>query len=842
MNKARINATETASSELLQCIEKGDHCSTRGENLETEPYVNNSKLQENTLGSIHVPQNVADSKEKVQKDGAEDSEEAEIMLPQEICYENFIPKTRTQGQHSKSPNSLKDAFGCQKTHERDTLESHNENDNSDSIQDIVIESGPLFQTPLVSKANKLGNRQADRSEVPKSTARELRSRQKQVKPADETKIELDCTEQLTPDTMSEKVNPFELTQGDHDEIKTYSKKGLSKQDKQANKKVMEWLEAVTAKDKRKAVRNARSSVNGMLKEETFKKSKKGLKLKADEEKMGQKLKHLAEHVDVNISDSCFGFDDTDREIENTGARPFEITDEKSTVTKNVLDNKNHTENMELKETVSCLLREEVQITESDGFCPEEVNKNGICIIKDSENRAASDNYVDSVAKTDEKKYHSVESFKEDVKNSGLLNKKRIFKARLLNKENVSDIQKETAIVVPKSVSPESKYIDMVVKDSSKTVALCPGVENKTMSEQSLPNSDPYEFKSSQNTPKKVRKRKRQKANLGKAKKNSSQAKDSMKSAKPVKINKTSSKNAHEKSKSVEAQLGMQQKSFLDDTPISCTQEEIKKMSNKINQAEDYDLLTCTQEAVDSIEDNDILRKVDDLDGDMNAIRKFNSEIIEIDADSEERKLKSSQLKRVRFREPVISDFIQPGKIDILGYRKAKENAKKVIENKHDSDTELSKVKANESSESAGPALVDAPKRDVCINDNTCENILSVDTKDKTRKSRKVIERNDAIKSSPACKTTVSNLSSPNGVFKNPMMTPTILKSGKKETSGYLSSGRYVFFASLIFYNNNSMQGYIIIPRHTKYFMPRIFKGQAFCHDCHLSVFISDVDY
>ncbi|XP_060560280.1 breast cancer type 1 susceptibility protein-like [Ruditapes philippinarum] len=103
------------------------------------------------------------------------------------------------------------------------------------------------------------------------------------------------------------------------------------------------------------------------------------------------------------------------------------------------------------------------------------------------------------------------------------------------------------------------------------------------------------------------------------------------------------------------------------------QEEIDKLNARLMQAEDYDLLTCTQEAADSIANQNSIHKTAAEDR-----KNVNSD--------------TNGQKKVRFTEPVISDFIQTGKINIIGYRNAKKELDEVKNKKNIKKEEVEAVK------------------------------------------------------------------------------------------------------------------------------------------------------
>ena len=616
-------------------------------------------------------------------------------------------------------------------------ENHHNGTAGETCKISDSDNGPLSQTPLPAKTmDKLSSGKSAKSQ--EFVGRELRSRNKNTKPIiDETSNDTNSVEQLTPDPVTDTASLFEHNQAKTIHVvKTYGKRNSFKQDKEASKKVSEWLKSVPLKTN---VNNKKTKdiLNGELEERKIQKSKKGLKLKTDEEKMGQKLKHLAEslHVDSGVNDNCFGFDDNESKNNITGTKYTDIADYKTAVTKDEVMQINSanisiselTVNEQIFETeiiadeTSVMQQKEIRKMESE-ISPSFRTKSGDIDMKNC-SIPLSTNKVDL------------------SESNVLLNKRQLFKSRVLNKKNSSS-----------------------------------GVENEIVINHDNCTSDPYEFKSSQNTPKKAVKKKGKLAKVLTKKNNKGFGKVILEQEMLKKKNHSKKilTTVPRRSRS-NNRPEIQQMAVVDCTLLPCTQNEIEQLSSKINQAEDYDLLTCTQEAADSFEKNSHIPPMKGYLKDEHVIQPA----CLARTDTSQLELKSSQQKKVRFREPVISDFIHSGKIDILGYRKAKEIMKTTEGNTAETED---KILGSEAVVRASDRLEEAVNA-VCHEDGIDNNEKkSIACKDTSVCSPKSI--NDTVVAVPEkkeieiteTKTDVRVFCSPSAAFKNPMMTPTMLKS------------------------------------------------------------------
>ena len=762
------NAAKTDSSriELLKCIENGVHC--RADTL---------RLHE---AAECVQPLVADNSDSQSTENRTNVSNEDLLLEHS---ENSSAEHLSE-QNSRVQASVSDAIEISLDTEQETSCENSKLEGIHSGNEMTVhefikeDEGVLFQTPLPPKTtDKLRKRQPDKTDNANHMSKNLRSRDKKIS---NTVEENDSGEQLTPDNLNDNVTSSKFEQSNYKhigDIKTYSKRGLIKQDKEANKKVKEWLQSVEVTEERKEVQNV---TGAEIRRKKGKQSKKELKVRAEEEKLGLKMKHLAEHITtdkVAETDHCFGFV-KDAEDQESRAKQKD-KDEKQAGTSALCEKNGKTDN-QFHTINDMTLDQENQMEKAE------------LVEEDNHLNHASDNpglvyeigksVSDTMNLSTEMKMQFPQNCHSNNVNKSpkhtLLNKKHIFKPKLINTENVT---KET-------ITLDSQNESLTVNESkmeNNTTMLCQGVENRLPTDQDLPDSDPYEFKSSGNTPRKLGKKKGKTAKVGVKKKVTQPPQKTVgRSKRAIKIKTVQGK-----------QNTMPQVIAIDDTPISCTQEEIKKMSNKLNQAEDYDLLTCTQEAVDSLQKDSLSFNNKKL-----IANPVGTEMVDIDEHVIEKKSKASQQKKVRFREPLISDFVVAGKIDILSYRKVKEKI-------HNSDSSLNDIKNTSEVEHENSSGVEVPKLEEGINaekdmtqsdtENESKSNENVDHDNNDDHNQETAVDNDQQKKktskdsfpsynerkSPVMKmsdtvdrmTPVKTVDSAAVVCKNPMMTPTSLK-------------------------------------------------------------------
>ena len=727
----KTRKTVSSSSELLQCIENGVHHRTDTSRL-TGTTENIQPIADNS--SYHDIENST----SVTCDGLH-SKHYEKSRMDNLCEQNSRVQTyvsdAVESQLSKDKEN-----SC----ESNTLETV---ENCEAVHESIKEGeAVLFQTPLPLNSVEKLKRLPDQVDNSNKTARNLRSREK-ISNTIEENDSIARGEQLTLDDFNDnETSGFEQNKA-IDDVKTYSKRGSVKQDKEANKKVKDWLKSVEVEKERKDMQNVVGSKITRKKQNL---TKKDLKVKAKEEKMGLKMKHLAEHITSDKTEEtndCFGFDDNAEDKESTAMQ--EDKDER------------HTDD---------IFHKDIDMT-----IDQETPKGKVELLEKDDNLDYISDNQEHVHETEKTSSATIspESCMNKSAKPTLLNKKHIFKAKSTNKDNVV----RTSFIVDSKIENE-------VNEVKNATNMCDGAENRLSADQGLPDSDPYEFKSSGNTPRKPGKKKGKTSKAGAKKKTSKLSQKMVGSAK----SKSSKGKQNTKSNMI----------CIEDKPISCTQEEIKKISSKLNQAEDYNLLTCTQDAVDSLEKNGI-----DLNNENYVAYPIDTQIMDIKEQNGEMKSKASHQKKVRFKEPVLSDFRHDGKIDILGYRKAKEkmnksdslacddNVKHISEVEHENPSgvvvpileEGENVEDDriQNSSNRSKDIMDYDKDDshnlgsVKENDHQEKQIDKVDTSSSYVEGKSAIQIDKAVDRT----TPIKNVDSPARVYKNPMMTPTILKRSPK---------------------------------------------------------------
>ena len=736
----------TADAKLLQYIENGEH-SYKSSDTPNEKEKDKPLLEMNESSCC-------------------ETDKVDLNLPPENNADDILSKTADFETKSVEGSALND-FKDKEASDQNDLE------NEPCIVRKDDDSCPLFKTPVtVATISKLCSR--GKKESTECKGRALRSKNKKAVPVNvEISNDTDCIEQLTPDSVSGTVS-FEDDKS-KPIIKTYGKRSSYPQDREANKKVSEWLKSVQLN-----TNDNKATENDKFNGSRVQNSKRGLKLKMDEEKMGQKLKHLAQnlHTDTRGNEQCFGFLDDeinsnvldtkytdamehnndvgeDEELEaNNDVKKLESTVNSQTLINNTLQNQTYTAEQaeETPENRTLLLEETCQDIETETLSSSKTKDDN------SRQNCPVPVYTDKI------------DFGE---NNILLNKKPIFKSRTSNWKHIS------------------------------------GVENKLVLGNDNTSSDPYEFRSSPNTPKKDKRKKGKLSKVAKSK-NNKQVLNIDILEKRHGMRKTAGLKSGAKGATLQKKSEMPAEKTSLDNNLSCTQEEVKKLSNKIDQAEDHDLLTCTQEAVDSIEEhtNDLMIGKNDKDGVVGSSVSRSTCLARVETN--ETKTKSSQQKRVRFKDPVISDFIHSGKIDILGYRKAKETVKYTKEN---TVTDEAKVQASEEMvlENDESMLATNDNTVVMVPDDTVdesENVLEqlrgkqleqgtvtvTATKQKSQTSpNQLMNSNLQLKGNAHFPTDLT-MKSTSVAFRNPMMTPTMLKGspdkGSPDVSERQTSGKH----------------------------------------------------
>lgn len=486
-----------------------------------------------------------------------------------------------------------------------------------------VSSGPLFKTPVdICRQHK--KVELDISENAQELKRVLRSRGKKVN-YDEVDGDADANSvlTLTPDLLVK-----ETVDG-----KTYSRKDQDsyKKEKTASRKVTEWLQNIaTISDSDKVnIENDNKSTNDCVKaldkDQQKRLNKKNLKVQQEEEAMGKKIKNLAKQVQGNAKSLLFEFDD----FEGANDELQGETEEETNMGVEVQEHLNVDHYLEQKPEYIDALKEVIQLP-----CDTIVENPNMCDGVEVRNNAKEPVNISNVENTENETNIMVKP----------VFRKRIFKSRMNSRNPTSNGS------IAEHATSENLNIVMLEIEKIKDVNTLYGKEIVSVESQEsdLPCSDPYEFKSSQNTPKRLgkTKRKRKKKNGKLTTKGKGQCK-----SQNIPVSKAIKRNNIEKKWNKDL---VPEKTILKSRH---TFEEIDKMAASLQQAEDYDLLTCTQDAAESI-------------------AKQQKETVTMSTDQTgtlfERVQKLDSHKKVRFTEPVISDFMQIGKIDIISYREAKE--------------------------------------------------------------------------------------------------------------------------------------------------------------------------
>ena len=741
-----LRPNNTADAKLLQFIENGEH----------------------SYKSSDTPNEKENDKALLEELSCCEKDKVDLNLPPENNADDILSKTVDFETKSVDGSALND-FKDKETSEINDLE------NEPCIVKHNDDSCPLFKTPItVTTIGKLCSR--GKKESTECKGRALRSRNKKVVPVNVEIInDTDCIEQLTPDSVSGTVS-FEADK-DKPVIKTYGKRSNYPQDKEANKKVSEWLKSVQLNTNDNKVTH-----NDNLNGSRLQNSKRGLKLKMDEEKMGQKLKHLAQnlHTDTHGNEQCFGFlgDEINSNVLDT-KHTDEMEHNNDAGNDEELEANNEVKNLESTVNSQALINNTLENQTNIAEQREETPENRTLLSEETSQdiETETETLHSSKTKDDNSRQNCpVPLYTDKIdfgENNILLNKKPIFKSRTSNWKHIS------------------------------------GVENKLVLGNDNASSDPYEFRSSPNTPKKDKRKKGKLSKVAKSKNNKHVLNIDILEKKHG-MRKTTGLKSGAKGDTVKNKSDVSAVKTSLDNNLSCTQEELKKLSSKIDQAEDHDLLTCTQEAVDSIEEHasDLMIDKKDKDGVMGSSVPRSTCLARTETNKS--KAKSSQQKRVRFKNPVISDFIHSGKIDILGYRKAKETIKNTKENTVTDEAKVQDsedmVLANDESMLATDdnTVVMVPDDMVDESENVLEQhrgkqseqgtVSGTATKQNCPSSpNQLMNSNLQLKGNAHFPTELA-MKNTSVAFRNPMMTPTMLKGspnkGSQDVSERQTSGKH----------------------------------------------------
>ena len=594
---------------LVQFIEEGSHCKDTIKPDLDHRHSSKETSKERTVSGKDMKENVGDTSDcdYLLEDNSEVEDEISLISHDTTSEvkansEKDIDETVDIGTCEQGNDVYEvDAIGEKdETPEVITIHRNNQesmteriHDNKDNTNPPEIlsgisvsnvsetSSGPLFKTPVEPKVKTKPG-----LDVKVGGTRSMRTR---VNKSENVPDESDDISNLTPEPGLEFVKTIL-----EDEHKTYCRKQkvtlVPVKVLKVTQKVSEWLENVPEKHLDPGAEERPHHGKRLNKKES--------KIKIEEMKMGLKIKHLAEQVVLNNDD--FGFDEFDSETP--------AVDKKETSSSSTADTVNNKPMHCCEDNVSNEISESLV-----------------------ENRHT---FVDSIAVESD----VVDSGKHithatDIKESGNselveevevveaevvpVKRKRIFKTRM-NRSVENCSTSESADSNTLSIDSEGT---VVTKDKPPVYA------NAVDANHVLNQSDPFEFKSSQPTPVKPAKGKRKK-NPKVTTASCKNRKTGLKKKLPVAI------QIVKKSTQVWNKNSIPQKTILKSkVNLGNTTRELERLNKNLQQAEEFDLMTCTQEA---------------------------AERIEIESN-----------KKVRFCEPVIADFIDTGRINIQGYREAK---------------------------------------------------------------------------------------------------------------------------------------------------------------------------
>jgi len=482
-------------------------------------------------------------------------------------------------------------------------------------------SGPLFSTPLDAKSLK-----KTRSEkVPLEMEKQRRSAR-------------NCQTAGSETYSSALVDDYVDNIPTVDLAKTYSKSNRMQRskEKKATQKVSDWLR--NASNISEKQEHAKTTVGDSVYTETIKgdsKMKKKLnkkeqKLKAEEEALGLKLKHLAEHVHIDGREFGFDFGNDDNDDEGQHVNNDKPSDD--------VENKTESLNSKIHAVSPVLVNDKIH---KEGH--QEIESAVIEIDLDTENMMQLQHKEKEM----------------DVNNKTEDHKECVSVSRMENKTHKKNFEENEAKVGEGDSSETLKSTEETIlvvplrKRIFKTKAFEQTVRNcvKYNDKSNMCEVDPFEFKSSQNTPKKIVKLKGK--GKGAAGKNNAR---NLNKQKPVALSdnirlkqaRTIVNGFDDKHEQIPVIcIPWNKDSKPKKTILKGKVKDLDIIAAKLQQAEDYELLTSSQEAAERI--------------------------------GKEEAKDAKAGKRVRFKEPALVDFNQDGHIDIIRFRKAKEAFGKTIE-------------------------------------------------------------------------------------------------------------------------------------------------------------------
>ncbi|XP_060581851.1 breast cancer type 1 susceptibility protein homolog, partial [Ruditapes philippinarum] len=460
--------------ELLKCIQEGtlnaDDSSEDnddvGINKEGNSTSSKHKTRKRNGSKKHPDRNSSNSNISRQKIGKAESdltdggkETMEMNQSKVVSVSDKVSDKVTEKSNAK----LKTAESIGKTVNEDIAIEVQENNDNDATNEIEMEvdtdvhilsgtsvakesessSGPLFRTPVDPKGLKHShqrNSSEDQSQV----------RKKSLRSKDNTNQHLEADDH----DSSLKMTQEDLTVKVKDNSRTYCKKDkdLFVKEKKATRKVAEWLKNIPPISDSENVGCDEIRMNEPKEKIQPKRmSKKDVKVREEEEAMGNKIKHLAKQVQDNGKGLLFEIDD------------FETEPEKKPPT----DSK---------------------------------------IKSDKEN--ASISIESEKSNLDKKNYEEVSDVRvQEVKHviTEPVRRKRIFKSRTNQSDVSSESDSDKALI--RNNNQNVTVMKTITEEKNTSNVLDNEIVEIRSQDSELPSSDPYEFKSSQNTPMKVTKKK-----------------------------------------------------------------------------------------------------------------------------------------------------------------------------------------------------------------------------------------------------------------------------------------------------------------------------------------------
>ena len=640
--------------ELLDVIETGSHGASENQTVretELEPRVIASNLQ-NRLNDHEVNHKIARN-----------------------CPDDTAVKTNAENNKNEKQKDTND-----KAIDEDLRQSLKSTSSQGSSEDVIS----LFRTPLDIKEVKQKQKKVHNDGV--TNTRSLRSAKTVIdhydKDTDMSKVD---NVVQTPD-FDYRANI--VCDSKPSNIKTYSKKNVLKKDSKS--KVSDWLKNLPD-DNCEILQEKQSTTAGTSLESPKSSVQRISKSQNTDEMISQKMNTFAGRVHENCQDSLFGFGELDLkdkmqgETDDQNYQPDIAANEiHASVEVNIvnLEDQEQTQSEKEKNTCKPLQRKRIfkskQVyanTDTKSKSKKDTDlKNDMINSKNTEDNMSKIMTDENVSKP-ETQYGLSGSAKSqnDRCESKPDKKKKLFKREPLE-SNISGTDEIDSFInecsdnsnncegVPISIrAGKSNCVNnKQLKDVEKPERLLKMVYSPMDTSQSF--SDPYEFKSSQKTPQKQLKGKRSRSNKAKARN------------KKGRVVKVTDKLAPKKTQvsimngcaDIERTVAQEKSLIIPETLMKGKRKihgvnnggeinkdidrtEMQVIAAEIEKAEEYDLLTNTQEVLTKMTENEG-HVTCHLNDSLNRVNR----------------------KQVRFREPTLSDFISPGKNDVRKPHKEKE--------------------------------------------------------------------------------------------------------------------------------------------------------------------------